>query len=81
MKFTTILDEEKIKHIAVTYGRTGTPSELGEKYGVSRQRIQQIVNYLRSLGVKIPKMRITKYKNIVLDLKKSNPELFEGELV
>ena len=79
MKIANILDETKIKNIAVTYGRTSTPSELGEKYGVSKQRIQQIAKHLRDLGVKIPQMKSHRYKDIVFDLRKSNPELFVEE--
>jgi len=50
---------EMIKDIARTYGRTKGATELGKKYGVSKQRIQQLVVVLRKRGIDIPRMRKT----------------------
>jgi len=48
---------EMIKDIAKTYGRTKGATELGKKYGLSKQRIQQLVTILRRRGVNIPHIR------------------------
>jgi len=48
---------EMIKEIARTYGRTKGATELSKKYGISKQRIQQLVVVLRKRGIDIPRMR------------------------
>jgi len=42
-----ILTKENIKEIALKYAEMG-PQKLGKKFGVSRQRIQQIATQLRN---------------------------------
>ena len=48
---------EMIKEVARTYGRTQGPTELSKKYGISKQRIQQIAMILRKKGIDIPRIR------------------------
>ena len=51
------MTNEQIKKIGREYGTTGA-TKLAEELGVSKQRVEQIANKLRKLGVPIPKKRI-----------------------
>lgn len=58
MKIKDILNKENWLLIAKTYGRNDVgASELAEKLGVSKQRIQQVAVILRKEGVEIPHCR------------------------
>ena len=76
LKMNRVLTDEQIKQIARHYGREKTPEELAKHFAVSKERIFQIANHLRSLGVKIPFIRKKRYAGIVKDLRQENPELF-----
>jgi DNA-directed RNA polymerase sigma subunit (sigma70/sigma32) len=70
------LTDEQIKLIARQYGRKKTPEQLANHFGVSKERIYQIANHLRSLGVNIPRIREKRYGQILKELKEENPKLF-----
>lgn len=65
-----ILSEENLLEIGRTYGRTETPTSLAKKFGVSKQRIQQLASTFRKRGVDIPKIRTRKFDHIIEQLKR-----------
>ena len=75
-----VLTDGQIKQIAREYGRNKGAKEFSKEFGVTRQRIWQIVLNLRKHGVPIPNMRIRdwKYTQLVEELRKESPKLFEG---
>jgi transposase len=73
-----ILNKEQIKEIAIKYARGCGATELAKKFGVTKQRIQQVVMELRKNGVDIPHMK-GELSLAIHELKKDNPELFKNK--
>jgi biotin operon repressor len=69
MKTIEILTEENILEIGRTYGRTKGATDLAKELGVSKQRVSQIVQYLRKGGVPIPNLKNRKYFGLIQQLK------------
>ena len=69
-----MIRDEQVKQIAREYGRTKGAKELGVEFGVSKQRIAQIVGMLRKFGVDIPKMRpiAGRYRELAKEIKNEN---------
>lgn len=67
-----ILNDDSIREIGRTYGRGKGATQLAKELGVSKQRIQQIVQKLRKFGAPIPILRSKKgsYEIIAEELKK-----------
>lgn len=72
------ITKEAIKEIAKCYNRSKTAQELGDEFGVSKQRVQQIAIRLRKNGVLIPIKKIYEIEidKAISELKQDNPELF-----
>lgn len=74
-----ISQSKRIKQIAREYGKSKNARELSIEFGISRQRVHQIVVRLRKLGVNVAKIgrgRDNIYKDIVHELQEESPELF-----
>ena len=70
MKIKEKVDKEGWLYIAQNYGQMGA-KDLGEKLGVSKQRVSQIARKLRTSGIDIPILRDTKVKEIITYVKEN----------
>lgn len=73
-----MLPESKYEFVALNYGRTMDGAELARNFGVTRQRIDQMVIKMRKKGFDIPQCvykRKSRFNEMMENIKSKHPEL------